>query len=598
MEDLILYLNKNNKPEIDISNLKSVYTEIFPEVYFQEVEKPAFFCLGAANRKDKLDRGILYSKQSNTFILISGTIFIPEEWKREKKSDFENYNAFVTHIYDEYGIEAFKNINGWFNVVTIQENTLRIELFNSKLGLDTLYYYLSNNEIIISNRLKIFSAIKSDLTLNQGVVLQQSLYNYPFSNQSILQQVELFPSASLAIIENGKIESHKYWSIQDDMTAHPLGFSDSVELLDESLDNVVKRYLQQPGRKSLSLTGGWDGRLLLAYALKYVSPDELLLYSFGAENSPDIIIPKRISDKLGYRYFSIPLNAEYMENEFFSRASATVINSDSGRSFKRAHYLYAMDILSRKSDVVLTGVGGSNLLKSSAYAPCNVFNKYVLELIHSTDFDSTVKSHYDYIQKQFGEHIVMPSLKDFRDSFESKETLNLFKIESKSERFTNYLISNIERKYFGAEIKSYRHLVSNFAPFFDAEFLHALMKTMFFGGYPAKNSKEAVFLNSRLYARLITRNNKDLAKQATDRGFSMYEVNNPLLLGNLVYKYWKHRREIKRNPFSHYNTDGALHVFLQNSNLNIHGLAALEKVNKEFVSNYISIEWFKKSLQP
>ncbi len=597
MEDVVLYLNKTNEPLVNVSKLKDVYTEIFPDAYFREIKNPAFFCLAVANKREKPDNGVLYSKLNSTFILISGTFFVPAEWKGLKMSDFEGRNAFIIHIYDRFGLGAFEDAKGWFNVLTIQENTYRIELFNSRLGLDMLYYYVSDNEVIISNRLKSFAAIKSDISLNRGIVLQQSLYNYPFSNQSIFQQVELLSAASFAVIESGRIKVRKYWSIRDDMTDSPLGFSDSVELLDESLNNVIKRYARQSeGQIALSLTGGWDGRLLLAYMLKYMSPDELLLYSFGAENSPDMTIPKQIADKLGYRYLPIPLNAEYMKNAFFSRASATVINSDSGRSLKRAHYLYAMDILSRKSDVVLTGIGGSNLLKSSAYSPCNVFNKFVLELIHSPDIDMTINSHYDYIQKRFGEHINMPSLKDFRNSFESQETLDILKIENKSERFTNYLISNIERKYFGAEIKSYRHLITNYAPFFDAEFLRALMQTMFFGGYPAKNPKKAVFLNSRLYARLITRNNKALAKQATDRGFSMYEVDNPLLLGNLVYKYWKHRKEIKRNPFSHYNTDDAVRVFLQNSDLDLQHLSALEMVNKEFVSNYISLEWFVKSL--
>ncbi len=601
MEDIILYFNRKEKLPIDIPSLKDVYAKIYTKPSFEVVESESLIVLATSKHQDNLKNNILYSEKDKTYIFITGTLFsqdIIQGNTQILKKNFPDESSFLINVYESLGIEGFKSMNGWFNILTYSQENHSIKLINSRLGMDMLYIYSSGDEIIISNRLIVYKYLLQDFQVNYAVVLQQSLYNYPFSNHSIVKDVQLLPSASIAYFQNdGSLKMQKYWSLKDELTSKPLGFNESVEVLDEKLDAVVKRYLKQTDKRfALSLTGGWDGRLLLAYALKYIDPKELLLYSFGVENSPDMTIPKDISDRLGYRYMSIPLDTQYMEEDFYKWSSATVINSDSGRSLKRAHYLYAMQKLSSSTDIVLTGIGGSNLLKSSAYAPCNVFNKFVLEIIHTSDLKATLSKHYEYIKQHFGEYVKMVSLEDFIISFETDEIDQLINKTNKSERFTEYLVSNIERKYFGGEVKSYRHLITNYSPFFDYEFLSGLLKTMFFGGYPTKNPRLAVFQNSLLYARLISRNNKPLAKQATDRGFSMNELLNPLLYGNLGYKYIKHRQDVKKNPFSHYNTDNALNTFLQNSKLDLRDLYTLENTNKEFVANYISIQYFLKSM--
>jgi hypothetical protein len=369
-----------------------------------------------------------------------------------------------------------------------------------------------------------------------------------------------------------------------------------VELLDETLDTVVGRLVRNRGHIGVSLTGGWDGRLLLAYALKHIPKEQVMLYSFGTEDAPDVTIPRDLSQKLGFRYFPIYLDDQYLQNKYLEYAAKTVYNSDALRSIKRAHYLFAMDFLSGHVPVILTGIAGSNLLKSSSYTPGNVFNKYVLNLIETTDRETELKAQLAHVHATFGELFRDVTANDFIASFDMPDLNDILAIPQTNERFCTYLISNIERKYFGPELNSYKHLITNFSPFLDYDFIKALLKTTFFGGYNQGKSYTAMIYNTLLYARLISRNSPELAAEPTDRGFSMSQIMNPLKYGSLAARYVKAKSRARSKTTSDYKTDRAAVLFNERYDLGMDELVKLEPTQAEFISNYLSQQWFQSQM--
>jgi hypothetical protein len=158
------------------------------------------------------------------------------------------------------------------------------------------------------------------------------------------------------------------------------------------------------------------------------------------------------------------------------------------------------------------------------------------------------------------------------------------------------LISNIERKYFGAEMASYKHLVTNYSPFLDYDFISALVKTSFFGGYNDGKKYISTFNNSMLYAKLITRNSPELAAEPTDRGFSMEQMANPMKYGSLIVDYLKAKSKVKAQTSGDYNTEFAVRAFNEHFGMGLDELTKLEPLNKEFVANYLSFSWYSKEM--
>ena len=582
MIDILFHLDQKGEKKSDSGTLQNHFKSIYADPVFTENKIGNVYALSVTSKTKTDFAKPLYSKKTNTYLWIIGTVFSTEQ--------------LLIETYEQSGINAFKDISGWFNILTYAEETRKIELINSRFGMDLINYYIGQDEVIITSRLSVFYQLKKNLPIDRAVVLQQSLYNYPFSNKTQLKDVYLLPSAHILLIENYKAKFRQYWSVKDDLVEKPLGFRKSVELLDQTLDSVIKRLVQKNDKIGVSLTGGWDGRLLLSYALKYIDKEKVTLYSFGAEGIPDVTIPQAISKKLGFNYYPIHLDNEYMKNKYLKYAANTVYFSDSLRSLKRAHYLYAMDFLSKKVSVILTGIAGSNLLKSTSYTPSNVFNKYVLNLIESDNREQELRKQLSYVHDTFGDLFASVTADDFIESFNLNDLNNILAIENPNERFCTYLISNIERNYFGAELASYKHLVSNYSPFLDYEFIKALLNTSFFGGYTDSNKYISTYNNTMLYAKLINRNNSELAAEPTDRGFSMAQMVNPLKYGSLMASYVKAKSRNRANTTSDYKTDDAVALFNDKFDLKLDELVKLEPVNKEFVSNYVSFSWYHRKM--
>ncbi|MDY0279183.1 MAG: hypothetical protein RBR35_01320 [Salinivirgaceae bacterium] len=465
-----------------------------------------------------------------------------------------------------------------------------MKVINSKLGLYPLYYSFRNGSLALSTRLGIFRDILKPVKINYAVLMQHCLYNYPVSAQTFLEGIFLLPSASVLILKNDLISIQKYWSVTDVFTTGTnfKTLRQSTELLDDILDRKIMKICSGNTNLALSLTGGWDGRLLLSYALKYVAPEQILLYSHGTLDNPDVKLPMATAKKMNYKYVPVLLSNREYEKDQLQWAGDTVKYSDGLRQISRLHYLYNMHLLNKEYRVqqVISGIGGSNLLKSTNYKPCDVFNRFVIELIESDNLDHTLKGHYDYCMQNNSALFNQIDFEAFKSSFDIEMFRDLHSIKNKNKRFITFLIAEIERRYFGTELQSYKHLIKNYSPFFDDDFISALGMTIFFDSNSDKGLAKSHHI-SMLYAKLTTRNNITLAKEPTDRGFSMYEVANPLLFPKMLLKYFRHKL-VKAKDVNYFNQKSILQSYTNRYFPDIVFHADGNSLNNLFMENYVS----------
>ncbi|MBM3436526.1 MAG: hypothetical protein FJY07_09970, partial [Bacteroidetes bacterium] len=259
-----------------------------------------------------------------------------------KGKTFKQIEVFTDLIGDDK--QFFKRLDGEFVILVINPTHQEITIYTSKLGLIPVYIFLRNKGIIITTRLGIIYQMVEKIGQNQAVKMQQCIYNYCFSDQTIFQNVTLLPSASVIQISGSGKSVNKYWSVIDEMESHPLSRKDSIVCINRSLDGIINDFLSDQKEVAISLTGGWDGRLILAYALKHLSVDDILLYSFGTKDAPDVFLPERTSKKLGFKYLPVYLDDKDYQDKIVGWAKDTAYNSDGMRSIKRSHYLYAMNL--------------------------------------------------------------------------------------------------------------------------------------------------------------------------------------------------------------------------------------------------------------
>lgn len=447
-------------------------------------------------------------------------------------------------------------ISGDYNIILLDKNNSKINLYSSHLGMLPLYYTNTNNSFIFSSKIHLIQSIGLlKLEVDKISWLEKFYFHHFIGDNTGIKEIKsLEPATCIEIKSNLSITNNKYWMIDSLLTIEKeYNYKESIEIIDDAIKNFFKKTSSLIQNPYASLTGGWDGRLLLAYLSQQQSV--FSLYSFGAPTSPDVIIPKEISDYCSFNYEPVYLDSRYIEDFFLGYAKKTILESDGQRSYNRAHYLYAIEKIANQTKTLLSGNCGSNIFKNSK-TPDYMMNHQLLELLRNGKLTNDLIKNLKEFQKSFkGFSISDFEMKDFIERLESYPVMNKSKL-SENQRFYYFLLNDIERKYFGVEMNTYRSIVNNISFFIDINFLTTFTKTQYFGSHLPFYHKDVKYryLATKLYAELIKRNNPKLLKFSSDKGFSLDEVYNPLSWGIILLRKHLKSQKNKKGKVDNYNT--------------------------------------------
>jgi len=459
------------------------------------------------------------------FILIIGTAFFKEQVDQNQQLINNEAHLKVVQKELDRGNSPKDFLTGFYNLISVDEVGDKAIVHNSHFGMRQLFYSKKDKQLIIATNPELIiqtGFVKGEIYL--GSVLQFVLLNYTLNEDSIFKNVYTLPSGSRISFSATGFNLERYFDAGSLITRPEFNHKESIQLVHNAFNNVIKKYANNISTFSLSLTGGWDGRLILSM-LKDKNV-EVSTYSHGTANNPDIIIPQAISKQLGINYTSYLLDELYYKNHFCNLAIATLDNSSCMRSVSRSHYLYSVGSEMVKNDYVLTGICGSNLMKGNII-PGPVSNSLVLKFIYERNFNLFWAQFLGSYFRNIIKYIKVPEniLEELKVSL-SKLHKHYHITEQRESRLYGFLLNSIERKYFGNEIMTYSHLGENLSPFIDIDFIKALTRSTFFGAYITTNSKN-IFANwksSLLYAEMINRSYPDLGKFKSDKGICLDDL--------------------------------------------------------------------------
>jgi hypothetical protein len=329
----------------------------------------------------------------------------------------------------------------------------------------------------------------------------------------------------------------------------------SLDFIDDALKHALdKPFSRNDAAIGATLTGGWDGRLVLSYMLpKY--RERLRVFSFGAVSSPDIVIPSEIARMEEFSYTPFILDQDYINDSFLDSAFKTIQYSNGMRNYRRSHYIYAAQQLVSISEIFVSGNFGDEMLKFAKVFPSEVITKELISLVESgftmrPQLTHGGNSPFSNIQYNSG---IKEELNVRLDQLE-KEVAGYATI---SEKFHYLKLTRIAGKYFGTEINSYNDFICNFSPFLDFDFISAFSQTSFSGIYYKFNGNNLKHkeMSSLLYAELIKRNNRNLLHYKTDRGFSIADMAHPIGKLAVLYKKKFSKKQPIKDPYFLEQTD-------------------------------------------
>lgn len=460
-------------------------------------------------------------ENDNLCIIVVGEVFLNLNGiKKPYKAIHPLSVQEIFEYYRNFELDVVHYLKGNFQIVIFDKKQKSILILNNRFGISPFYYSFVDNTLIFSTNLQVIVNCGAiHINLDKIGVAEYAIFGYPLGNRTIFEDIRSLPLAAYLIVKEDSIEVKRYWDCKNLLGQKLYSEKEALEIGSDLFKKIVNQYTQQPDKVCLSLTGGFDCRAILSVLEK--SPQDFICYSFGIPGSLNISIPQKICKENNINYLPIYLDEKY-EKVFNDYALQAIYLSDCLSTFERANYPYAFKKLSEFSPVVITGIFGSELMRTFQNVALGyMVNENFVKINFAVDKKSVLSSiikhtreNSYYSPQTFGNFDELLE-HTYEQCFKKYEGLN------DNQKFYLFLLNEGVRKYFGGEVQTERIYAFNRFPFLDDEFVEFVFKSPFSGIYtdPLKPTIKQRLNSQVFYAYVIRRYRSKLLNYATDHGY-------------------------------------------------------------------------------
>jgi asparagine synthase (glutamine-hydrolysing) len=272
--------------------------------------------------------------------------------------------SILPQLYQEQGIAALEKLNGWFSGILVDLRHRQAVLFNDRYGLNRIYVHEQDGRLFFSCEAKSLLAVLPELReLDPRGLAEWFSCGCALGNRTLFRGISLLPPGSAwTFSADGKVKKQTYfnssaWETQP--TLSPVEFSDRLQ---ETFPRVLKRYTNGSRPVAMSLTGGLDGRMIMAWA--QLKRGKLPCYTFNGSQREcaDSRIARKVAAICGQPHETITVGNEFLE-QFQRLAEQTVYITDGAMDVTGAVELYVNRLARQIAPVRLTGNYGSEILR-------------------------------------------------------------------------------------------------------------------------------------------------------------------------------------------------------------------------------------------
>lgn len=268
--------------------------------------------------------------------------------------------AVLPHLYEEYGVEMFKRLDGQFSIALWDNAAKRLILARDRIGKLPLFYAQGKECFVFGSEIKAVLMLGGITPEMSGRVLQE-IFTYwaPIGEDAVFQKVKTLLSGQVLIYEKGKIQCRRYWQLdfRQSFIRNP---SDAVGQFEELLIQAVEKRMMGDVPISTYLSGGLDSSLTSAVAAKHFNKNiDSFSITFNNPHYDESQYQQVMADTLGTRHHSISFD----EDDFVALLKECVYHCEV--PFLRTGPLPMMKLSKwvRQNErcVVLTGEGSDEL---------------------------------------------------------------------------------------------------------------------------------------------------------------------------------------------------------------------------------------------
>jgi asparagine synthase (glutamine-hydrolysing) len=327
-------------------------------VYVGWVERKGSFCDGMPVRNERGDVVLVFSGEE-----------FPEpgtaQSLKQRGHDLDTIGpSYLVHLYEEDS--AFPvGLNGRFHGLLRDKARGTAILFNDRYGMQRVYYHQSKEAFYFAAEAKAILAVRPELrSMNPRSAGELVACGCVMEGRTLFDGISVLPGASAWVFRNGSLERRSsYFDPQEWEEQEKLDPESYYRELSKVFARNLPRYFKGEQRIAMSLTGGLDTRLILAW--QKPSPDSLPCYTFGSmfRENQDVRIARRVAKFCNQPHQVITAGREFLP-EFAHYAQRAVYLTDGCADVSRAPDVYLNERAREIAPVRMTGNYGGEVLRS------------------------------------------------------------------------------------------------------------------------------------------------------------------------------------------------------------------------------------------
>jgi asparagine synthase (glutamine-hydrolysing) len=330
----------------------------------------------AHHRHSHADCAPIWNETRDVCLIFNGETYPDQEELNRLRDGGHAFTAgdasYIVHLYEDQGSSFIAQLNGWFSGILIDLRQSRTILFNDRYGMGRLYLCEEPGSLFFSSHAaSILDARPQTRRYDPRGLGEAYSMGCTLQNRTLFDGIALLPPASAWVVGpgGGIVERRTYFDISEWESQEPLSDETFYAELKNTFSAILPRYLRHQESTAMSLTGGLDGRMIMAWARP--APNSLPTYSFSSEyrDPQDVQLAARIAQVCQQTHETISVGREMLA-QFPELAGRSVAVSGGAMDVTGAVELYANRRAREIRPIRLTGNYGSEIVRSTvAFKP-------------------------------------------------------------------------------------------------------------------------------------------------------------------------------------------------------------------------------------
>jgi asparagine synthase (glutamine-hydrolysing) len=309
----------------------------------------------------------LQNEHEDAVLIFSGEEYPEPGTGQRLKGRGHEFNAdgpsYLVHLYEED--PSFPaGLNGRFHGLLTDRKRRTALLFNDRYGMHRIYYHESKEVFYFAAEAKAILAVRPELRKVDAQGLGEFVAcGATLENRTLFEGIHLLPPGSAWVFRNGSLErKSSHFHLRDWEEQEKLDPESFYREIREVFAQNLPRYFNGRQRVGMSLTGGLDSRMIMAWRKPY--PGSLPCYTFGGmlRDCRDVTVGRQVAHACGQPYQVIRVGKEFL-SRFPHYAERTVYLTDGCVDVGLAPDLYLSERAREIAPIRMTGLYGGEILR-------------------------------------------------------------------------------------------------------------------------------------------------------------------------------------------------------------------------------------------